>query len=71
MAVQALRDQKKIRGLKTIATQRGFDVTQLQLLKKSPSQRLLKPEYINYLCKDYGISADWLILGKGSMFAKT
>lgn len=67
-AINALRDLKKIRGLKTITQRYGLNYWNMSTLKKEPNKRILKPEYLMYLARDYDVSANWLLLGIGNMF---
>lgn len=67
-AIEILKSQKRIRGLKTFAVNNGHDVWHLQMLKNGMDIRVLKPEYIHTICKEYNISPEWIILGTGQMF---
>lgn len=69
-AISELKSMKKIRGLQTFTRGHGINRWNLNSVKSSPSTRVLKPEWICFLVKDYGVSAEWIITGKGEMFNK-
>ncbi len=69
-AIDILKAQKKIRGLQTLTREYNINRWNLITVKKEPEIRVLKPEWIVYLVRDYGISANWILLGTGSMFSQ-
>ena len=67
LALETLQMQKKIRGLRTFTERYGLNYWNVNTLKAEPERRLLKTECLTYLVRDYGVSAEWLILGTGPM----
>lgn len=67
-AVERLKQMKRIRGLQTFTREHGINRWNMVTLREDPENRVLKPEWICYLVKDYGVSAEWIITGKGEMF---
>lgn len=67
-AIDMLRLQKKIRGLKTITDEVGANQGNTQFIKTDPSSHVLKPELLAYLVRQYNVSAEWLLCGTGKMF---
>lgn len=67
-AIDMLKAQKKIRGLQTFTRQYDINRWNLITVKQNPEKSILKPEWIVYLVRDYGVSADWVLLGKEPMF---
>lgn len=67
-AIDVLKAHKEIRGLQTFT--RIYDIHRwnMRVVKLHPETSVLKPEWIAYLVRDFGISAEWIILGKGEMF---
>lgn len=71
LALDTLRMQRKIRGLKTITTKYGINYWNLSTVRKEPEKRLLKSEYLSFLVRDYDVSAEWLLCGRGGMFTES
>lgn len=67
-AIDMLKAQKRIRGLQTFTNAYGINRWNLNTVKARPEVSVLKPEWIAYLVRDFGISSDWILLGKGAMF---
>lgn len=67
-AIEALKHQKKMRGLQTFTNKYGLNRWNINTVKWNPEKSVLKPECIVYLVRDYGISSEWILLGKGDMF---
>lgn len=67
-AIDMLKAQKKIRGLQTFTTAYGINRWNMNTVKWNPERCVLKPEWIVYLVRDYGVSAEWLLLGEGGIF---
>ena len=56
-----------VRGYQTVTTLWDIDRRNLAKLKSEPQRRTLKPEYICYLERDYGINSRWVVTGHGRM----
>ncbi len=67
-AIEMLKTKKKIRGLQTFTREHNLNRWSVNQVKFYPNRSVLKPEWIVYLHKDYGISVEWIVLGKGDMF---
>lgn len=74
-ALEAVIDHGKLAGLQTFCTDYNLHKAKYSTIRSS----LTKPNYqgryklididaLIYLTKDYGVSPDWLLLGKGNMF---
>lgn len=66
-AIDMLKAQKKIRGLQTFTRQYDINRWNLNTVKLNPDKSVLKPEWIVYLVRDFNISSEWILLGKGNM----
>lgn len=67
-AIYALKAQKAIRGKQTFTAKYGINRWNLNTLEKNPESDIMQIAWLSYLVNDYGISAKWLITGKGEMF---
>lgn len=68
-ALDYLIENKVIRGKKTFARRYDIDRRNLEKLKQDPSRHIFQPSWLTHLVVDYGISADWLLTGRGSISA--
>lgn len=69
-AIDMLRAAKVIRGLKTFTDSRDINRWNLITVRNNPSTSVLKPEWLAFLVIDYGVSAQWLLTGRGGVFSK-
>lgn len=68
LALETLKAQGKIRGLKTFTDRHNLNYGNMNTLRSNIDKRTLRVEYLAYIVKDFGISSDWLLLGIGDMF---
>lgn len=66
--IEELKRQKKIRGLQTFTSRHNINYGNMNTLKNNRQIRSMKPEYLAFLSRDYGVSCEWLLLGEGEMF---
>ena len=67
-AIEELKARKEIRGLGTFTNRYNINRWNLITVRDNPENSNLKPEYISYLIEGYNISAEWILLGRGTMF---
>lgn len=67
-AIDILKMQGKIHGLKVFTDRHNINRWNLYTIKNNPDKALLKPEYILYLCRDYQVSLDWIFYGDGDFY---
>ena len=67
-AIDMLKAQKKIRGLQTFTRKYNINRWNMNTVKWNPEKSVLKPEWIVYLVRDFGVSADWVLMGRGDIF---
>lgn len=67
-ALDALKELKHIRGLKTFSSRYGINTANFWVARRDCER--IKPEWLTYLVRDFGVSAKWLLLGEGKMFTK-
>lgn len=67
-AIELLKSGKQIRGLHSFTKTHDINYWNICTVRDKPDISVLKPEWINYLSKDYNISPTWVITGEGKMF---
>ncbi len=67
-ALDIIKSQKRIRGMQTFTREYGENYWNFCKCRKD-GQRI-KQEWLTYLVRDYNVSAEWLLTGKGRMFSK-
>ena len=67
-ALYALKDRKEIRGKQTFTNQYGINRWNLNSLEKDMSRDIFQVAWLTYLVRDYGVSSQWLLTGRGEMF---
>lgn len=71
IAIEVLKKKKEIRGLKTFTDRYAINYWNMSTLRKEPEKRFLKPEWLSHLVHDYGVNANWLLVGVGNMFTNS
>lgn len=67
-ALYALKSRKAIRGKQTFTNQYGINRWNLNSLEKDMSRDIFQVAWLTYLVRDYGVSSQWLLTGRGDMF---
>jgi len=67
-AIQRLKADKKIRGKQTFTREHNINRWNMNSLEKEPSRDIFQAAWLTYLVDDYGISAHWLLTGRGSFY---
>lgn len=68
MALDALYAAEEIRFFADFERRVGITHAQLYKQRKDFSRKILQPQWLAVLVEQYGVSADWLLLGRGRMF---
>jgi len=71
LAVDTLIAQGKLRSLRQFTIMYGLNYGNTYTLRNTPSFVSLKAELVANLCNDFGVSADYVLLGIEPMFKKT
>ena len=76
-AIDALIAEGKLSGLQPFCNQYGLLRTKYSSIRstmkdseKGTGYKFIDIDALVYLVKDYNVSSDWLLLGRGEMFAK-
>lgn len=67
-ALVSLKENRRIRGVKTFTDRYGIHRRSLQRLQKNPGTNDFKAAWLTYLVVDFGVSAQWLLTGEGDMY---
>ncbi|MCL2598093.1 MAG: helix-turn-helix domain containing protein [Paludibacter sp.] len=67
-ALYDLKARKVIRGKQTFTRKYGINNRNFWLLEQDKSRDILQLEWIAHLVNDFGVSAEWILTGKGYMF---
>ena len=70
LAIDTLKNQGKLRSMRQFTQMYNLNYGNFYILKTKSHIYTLKPELIACLCKDFGISTEWILLGKGNLFSK-
>lgn len=64
-AIQLLTERRTIRGKKTFCDRYGINRWNFNTCEVHPGTGMFKLSWLTYLVRDYGVSADWLLVGRG------
>jgi len=66
-ALDALKARRVISGVSVFTEAHGINRRHLWALRKDPSRDIVQLCWLSWLVEDYGVSASWLLTGKGEM----
>jgi hypothetical protein len=69
-AIDMLIASKVIRGKQSFTTEYNINRWNFNTVMKNPQSDMFQLVWISHLVNDFGISAEWIMTGKGGMFAK-
>lgn len=69
-ALQYLKDQRIIRGKQTFTRRFGINRWNMNTVEKEPSRDQFQTAWLNYLVTEYGVSAEWLLTGRGAIMSQ-
>lgn len=67
-AIEGLKARGEIRGLATIAKECGMPHSSLFRLRRDPAHNAVNPALLAHLVEARGVSATWILVGRGPMF---
>lgn len=66
-ALRFLKEHKIIRGKQTFTRAHEINRWNMNTLEKEPSRDIFQAAWLTYLVNDYGVSATWLLTGRGDI----
>jgi len=69
-AIDEIITMRKIRGVQTFCNLYDIDKRNFYAQRKDMSRGWFKVSWLHPLVKEYNVSADWLLTGRGKMFTK-
>lgn len=66
-ALYYLKDIKVIRGKQTFTKEFEINRWNLNTLEKDMTRDIFQPAWLSYLVNKYGVSATWLLTGRGDI----
>lgn len=66
-ALRYLKEKKIIRGKQTFTRAHKINRWNMNTLEKDPSRDIFQAAWLTYLVNDYGVSATWLLTGRGDI----
>jgi hypothetical protein len=67
-AIYALKEKKIIRGKQTFTRRYNINNRNFWTLEHNYASDVIQMSWLMHLVKDYDVSADWLLTGRGKMF---
>jgi hypothetical protein len=67
-AIDVLISERQLRGVKTFTDKYNINRWNLNTVRKNPESDMFQLVWVSYLITDFGVSAEWIMTGKGWMF---
>lgn len=68
--IDFLKKSRQIRGIQTFTNKYGINKRNFYTVRKNPESDMFQLIWLSHLINDYGISAEWLMTGRGGMLMK-
>lgn len=68
-ALDALIAMRKLRGVQTFTREYNINRWNFNTVRKNPESGMFEIVWLQYLVRDFGVSANWLLTGFGDMFS--
>lgn len=66
-ALEFLIQAGLLKNKKAFAERYGLNRGNMGTIKSNAEKHAIRPVWLTYLCRDYGVSAQWLLTGRGSI----
>lgn len=68
-ALQSLIKLGKVEGVQPFCRDLGVDKRNFYAQMRDHSRNIIKSSWLSFMVREYGISANWLLTGRGGMMA--
>jgi len=68
MVIDMLIAVKAMRGNQSFTKKYEINLQNFRFVRENPRSKMFQPIWISNLMEDFGISAEWIMTGKGKMF---
>lgn len=70
-ALAQLKSDKRIGGKTPFAERYNINRRNMYQLEKNVEKDIFQVSWLSYLVNDYGVSAEWLLTGKGTFYSQS
>lgn len=70
ITIRELVQRRVMRGLQTFTKRYNLNYGNMNTLMNHRGNHGVKTDMLAYLAKDYGVSCEWLLLGRGEIFTE-
>lgn len=70
IALDTVIQQGRIRGVNTFTREHDINRWNFLTVRKKPESDMFQVSWLTYLVNDFGVSATWLLTGRGDMFSR-
>ena len=70
-ALAQLKSDKRIGGKTPFAERYNINRRNMYQLEKNVEKDIFQVSWLSYLVNDYGVSAEWLLTGKGAFYSQS
>ena len=69
-ALDKVIELREIRGVATFTREHNINRWNFITVRKNPESDMFQVAWLTHLVNDFGVSANWLLTGRGEMFSR-
>jgi hypothetical protein len=69
LAIDELVAMNRLRGIKTFTDMYDLDRRNFIRIRKNKNSKMFQLSWIVYIVRDFGVSMEWIMTGRGKMFS--